>query len=84
MKKFNVSYFKYDRNGANEQIKSESGIGKKRLITLLDTGSFRLDVFFVEDADTGKVYLDGTDGQYLLCDDLKHPGVNGIFEEGEV
>jgi len=81
--KFDASYFKYDRRG-RESIKTENGIGKKRLATLLETNGLVLDVFHVENAETGKVYLDSSDGQSLLLDDLKHPGVNGIFTEGEV
>lgn len=84
MKKFDLRYFQYNKNGENERIKSELGIGKKRLITLLEKGSFLVDVFSVEDAETGKVYLDSTDGQAILLDDLKYPGVNSIFEEGEI
>jgi len=84
MKTFDVHYFKYDKNGGNEHIKAELGIGKKRLIKLLETSGFILDVFHVEDSETGKEYLESSDGQSILLDDLKHPGVNGIFEEGEI
>lgn len=84
MKTFDVHYFKYNKNGENEQIKSELGIGKKRLIKLLETSDFVLDVFHVEDSETGKEYLDCSEGKSILLDDLKHPGVNGIFEEGEI
>lgn len=83
-KKFNVTYFKYDKNGDNEHIKSELGVGKKRLMTLLETSDVFIDVFNVEDHETGKVYLDDSEGKAILLDDLKHPGVNGIFKEGEV
>lgn len=83
MKKFDVTYFRYNAKG-DESIKSELGIGKKRLVSLLETSSVKIDVYHVEDSETGKVYLDDVDGQCLLLDDLKHPGVNGIFEEGEL
>lgn len=84
MKRFDVTYFRYNAKG-EESIKSELGIGKKRLMSLLETSSVKIDVFRVEDSETGKVYLDDDcDGQILLLDDLKHPGVNGIFEEGEL
>jgi hypothetical protein len=83
MKKFDVAYFKYNKKG-EETIKTESGITKRRLITLLEMPAVDIDVFNVEDAETGKNYLNSSEGQSILLDDLKHPGVNGIFEEGEL
>jgi hypothetical protein len=78
--KFLATYFKYTGTG-KESIKTESFIGKTRLINLLETSELFIDVFHVENQETGEIYLDDAEGQSLLLDDLKHPGVNSIFQE---
>lgn len=79
MKIFTVHYFQYDKNGRNEHIKTEFGIGRKRLIKLLETSEFRIDVFHIEDYETGQVYLAESTAKSIVLDDLKYPGVNDIF-----
>jgi len=81
-KKFDVSYFKYTIKNGDKQIKHESGIDRRRLITLLEKGR-TIDVFHVMDYDTGKVYLDDPTDQGILWSDLHFPSVDNVVYDDD-